>query len=95
MRRGGTLSALAQAEFVAKLQALCRERRIDLPAAALQHSLLNPDIDITLNGIKRDDNLSATLAAMRSPLYPEQWAEIERLRREFSYLHLQDEPYYP
>lgn len=91
MPHGNSVSAFAQAKFVSELQKLCRELNIDIVHAAIQFSLLNPDIDMTLNGIKSISNLESTIRALNEPLYPEQWSAIFSMQRDFEYFKLQDE----
>ena len=76
---------------VAKMQDLCREMGVDIARASLQYSLFNPDIAMTLNGIRRDSNIDSTVAAMREVIYPEQWARIYALQEEDPYLYVQDD----
>ncbi|MCL2058527.1 MAG: aldo/keto reductase [Oscillospiraceae bacterium] len=76
---------------VAKMQALCREMGVDIAQASLQYSMFNPDIALTLNGIRRDSNIDSTVAAMREVIYPEQWARIYALQAEDPYLYVQDD----
>lgn len=78
-------------EFAREMQELCQRMDVDIISASLQYSLLNPDIDMTLNGIKRISNLESTIRAMQNPLYPEQWAEIARLQRTFENIRIEDE----
>ena len=77
--------------FAVKMQALCKEIGADISAASLQFSLLNPDIDMTLIGIKRQSNLDNVLQAMRHPLFPEQWAAIAALQNECADIHIEAE----
>lgn len=76
---------------VAPMQALCREMGVDITSASLQYSLFNPDITLTLNGIKRDSNIDSTVAAMRAVIHPEQWARIYALQEKDPYLYVQDD----
>ena len=80
-----------RAEFAMKLRTLCKELQIDMIHASLQYSLLNPDVDITLNGISRSDNLESTIQAIKNPLYPEQWAAIYELQRSCTFIDLFEE----
>jgi hypothetical protein len=57
----------------------------------LQYSLLNPDVDITLNGIASPGNLESTIYAMNQTIYPEQWAAIYALQRTCSNIGVMDE----
>lgn len=67
-------------------------KKLDVPAipAALQVSMLNPDIDVTLNGIRRASNLASTLAALDHVIYPEQWAQILALREQLPFHAVQE-----
>jgi len=77
--------------FAVKMQELCKRLEIDICAAALQFSLLNPDIDMTLNGMKEQQNLEDTMRAMQNPLYPEQWEAIFVLQRSCASIQVEDE----
>jgi aryl-alcohol dehydrogenase-like predicted oxidoreductase len=76
---------------VAPMQDLCREMGVCITHASPQNSLLNPGIGMTLNGIRRDSNIDSTVAAMRSHIYPEQWARIYDLQEKDPYLYIQDD----
>ncbi len=78
-------------KFAKKLLELCERNGIDSIAASLQYSLLNPDIDMTLNGIKRISNLESTIQAMKNPLYPEQWADLFRFQDQCDNIRIPDE----
>ena len=75
----------------AGMQTLCREIGVDILAASLQISLLNPGIDMLLNGIKRMSNLESTLESLNSVIHPEQWARIFELQDRDPYLYVQDD----
>ncbi|MDR1600212.1 MAG: aldo/keto reductase [Oscillospiraceae bacterium] len=77
--------------FAVKTREMCSRLGIDIIAASLQYPMLNPDIDITLNGIRRPSNLESTLKALREPLHAEQWAAIEELQRTHPMLRIPDE----
>lgn len=81
-------------EMAAKMQALCREMGVDIIAAALQYSLLNPDVDMSLNGIRRPSNLESTLRALRTPIYPDQWARIFSMQRTDPCMEIEDALWY-
>ena len=85
---------LAHMKAVYAMQCLCERLGVDVIAAAMQYSLLNPDIDMTLNGIKRFSNLESTISAMRECIAPEHWAEIFALQRENPILEIPDERNY-
>jgi len=78
-------------EFLFKMCDYCDTNNIDMVAAALQFSLLNPDVDITLNGIKRYSNLESTIRSMNTVIYPEQWAGIFKLQSEDEHFYYDDE----
>ncbi|MCL2708619.1 MAG: aldo/keto reductase [Defluviitaleaceae bacterium] len=80
--RGGTTSD-HRYHLANRMKALCKSIGVDIIAAALQDSLHDNDIDILLNGIARPDNLESTLRAMRTQIFPEQWAQIDALRHTF------------
>lgn len=81
-------------ELLFKICDYCDANNIDMVAAALQYSLLNPDIDITLNGIKRFSNLESTIRSMNTVIYPEQWAGIFKLQSEHEHFLYEDEGNY-
>lgn len=74
-----------------KFQALCKEAGFNILAPALQYSLLNPNVDITLNGIHRISNLESTIEAMDTVIHPEIWAAIEELQSLNPYADVQDD----
>ena len=76
---------------VAPMQDLCGEMGVDIVHASLQYSLFNPGICMTLNGIRRESNIDSTIAAMRTAIYPEQWARIYALQEKDPYLYIQDD----
>lgn len=75
----------------AAMRGLCDEMGIDPVVASLQYGLFEPGITMTLNGIRRQANLDATLAAMRQPIHPEQWARIYQLQNQDPCLRTQDD----
>ena len=77
--------------LAADIQAFCASQGIDICAAALQFPLLHPDIDMTLVGIKRQQNLDDAINAMRHPLHPSQWAAIAALQAGCAGICLEDE----
>lgn len=85
---------LRRMNYFKKLCGLCDDLGIDMIAASLQYSLLNPDIDVTLNGIRRFSNLESTIKSMDTFIYPEQWAEIFRLQSEYEQFYCEDEQNY-
>jgi len=80
--------------FAEEMMKLCDKMGINTINASLQYSLLNPDVDITLNGIKSINNLESTLNALKNPLYPEEWAAISALQRTCPTIDIMDEPTY-
>ena len=80
-------------DFTLKMCDYCEKNNIDMIAASLQYSLLNPDVTITLNGIKRFSNLESTLRSMDTVIYPEQWAEIFKMQSENEHFTYEDEYY--
>ncbi|MDR1947908.1 MAG: aldo/keto reductase [Spirochaetaceae bacterium] len=85
---------LLHRQFAKKMQELCRNIGIDIVAASLQFSLFNPDIDMTLNGLRRMSNLESTINAMRARIEPEQWAAITELQRTHPNIRIPDERNY-
>ncbi len=73
------------------LQALCKTLGIPILAAALQYSLLNPDIDLTLVGVNKMENLSSTFGSLSVSIHPEQWAAIHALQNKQPFLRVQDD----
>lgn len=82
---------LLHRRFVKSMQDLCRSLGIDIVTAALQFPLLNPDIDMTLNGLRRMSNLESTINAMRARIEPEHWAAITELQRTHPTIRIPDE----
>jgi len=80
-----------RSEFAKKMKDLCQSMGVDIIDAAIQYSLLNPDVDITLNGIKSLDNLESTINAIKQPLFPEQWAAVFDLQRTCENINIPDE----
>ena len=85
-------SQIHASEAAASMRELLKELGVDVIAAALQISLLEPRIDMTLNGIARASNLASTLEAMDRAIHPEQWAAILKAREALPYAALQDMP---
>jgi aryl-alcohol dehydrogenase-like predicted oxidoreductase len=85
---------LLHRRFAVKMQDLCRNLGIDIVAASLQFSLFNPDIDMTLNGLRRMSNLESTINAMRARIEPEHWAAITELQKTHPTIMLADERNY-
>ena len=83
---------MARNRVTAKLMKdLCAKLEVPVLAAALQFPLLNPDIDMTLIGIGRMDNLHSTLTSLATPIYAEQWAEILALQEKQPFMYIQDD----
>jgi aryl-alcohol dehydrogenase-like predicted oxidoreductase len=77
-------------ELAAKMHELCDSIGVDITAASIQFSLLNPGIDMLLNGIKRLDNLESTMRALETPIHADQWGRIFELQEQDQYLHVQE-----
>lgn len=65
--------------FVARLEDLCREWEVPLPAAALQHSTRNPAIATTLVGTTNPDRVVQTQALAAHPVPDGFWAAVDAL----------------
>ncbi len=76
-------------QITKQIQDLCRREGINILDPALQYSLLDPDVDILLNGIHRISNLESTIAAMSRVVRPEIWAEIFRIQNRDPYSFIQ------
>lgn len=74
-----------------EFQSICQHAGISILAPALQYSLLNPDIDMTLNGIHRFSNIESTIEAMETVIYPEVWAAIEHRQNQNPFCDIQDD----
>jgi len=77
-------------EITHQMKLLCAEMGISIFDAAVQLSLLNPYIDMTLIGIRRMGNLDDTFASMDAVIHPEQWARILKLQDEYPLMYVQD-----
>jgi len=82
---------LRRAVFAQQMIELCESMNVNVIDAAIQYSLLNPDVDMTLNGIKSLSNLESTIDAVKRPLHPEQWAAIFALQNSCPDVSLADE----
>lgn len=89
--KGNSSNFIRLKKHCVKMQELCKKLGVDIVAASLQYSLLNPNIDMTLNGIARISNIESTLKAMSTPIYPEQWAAIFALQEEMEGMYIQDD----
>jgi len=76
--------------IVHEVRELCKSMGVSIFDIAAQMSLLNPDIDMTLIGIHRTENLTSTLASLEAVIYPEQWARIFALQDGFPLMYVQD-----
>ena len=74
----------------ARMHELCNEMGIAIASASIQYSLLDPGIDMLLNGIKRPENLESTMRALEEPIHADQWARIFALQEEDPYLRVQE-----
>jgi D-threo-aldose 1-dehydrogenase len=61
---------------VRRIDAICREAGVPLPAAALQHSLREPRIVSTVVGMTRPERVAETVELARWPIPEGLWAEI-------------------
>lgn len=82
---------LRNKQLTVQLQNKCKEMGIPIIAAAMQYSLLNPFVDLTLNGLARMSNLDSTMDSLNTVIYPDQWAEIFRLQEQESHIYIQDD----
>ncbi len=77
--------------FVNNMITLCSKMNVDIFAASFQYSLLNPDIDMTLFGMKRMSNIYSIIKCMDFQIYPEQWAEIYKLQEQCGNIYTEEE----
>jgi D-threo-aldose 1-dehydrogenase len=68
---------------VERLEAVCARHGVSLLAAALQHVVRHPVVAATIPGARRPEEALANAAAMREPVPPALWAELEPLLRTF------------
>jgi D-threo-aldose 1-dehydrogenase len=61
------------------LHDLAEELHVSLPDAAVQHSLRDPRVDVTVVGFSKPERISALLAALGSPVPEEFWARADAL----------------
>jgi len=80
-------------EITHKIQILCAEMDVSIFDIATQISLLNPCIDMTLIGIRRMENLTATLESLDAAIAPEQWARLFALQDAYPLMYVQDNLY--
>ncbi len=88
--KGASAARRRELEMAAKMQALCGEMGVNIISAALQYSLLDPDVDVVLNGVHRASNIDSTIRAMRDVIYPDQWAKIFALQRTDPCMEIED-----
>lgn len=72
----------ARPEIIAAASALhdlADELGVSLPDAAVQHSLRDDRIDMTVVGFSKPDRLPRLLAALRTPIPDEFWARADKL----------------
>ncbi len=72
------------------MQKLLKELGVPVLAAAFQIPLLNPDIDITFNGIRTAAQLASSLQSLEHAIHPEQWAQILSLRQRLPFGSVQE-----
>lgn len=63
-------------EAVQKMEARCQELGVDLPVAAMAYSVTEPDIDVTIVGVRNTDELASDLDALTTGLSREQLESI-------------------
>lgn len=63
-------------ELAAGLRRWCQAREIPLPALALQYSMANPYVSVTLNGTKSPRQMAHSLACATTPLPENVWQEL-------------------
>ncbi len=73
-----------------RMKALCQEMGISVFTASLQFSMLNPDVDMVLNGINRMSNIDSTIRSMREVIYPDQWGRIFAEQRKIPNMFQED-----
>jgi D-threo-aldose 1-dehydrogenase len=71
---------LAQVE---RMEAVCARHGVSLLAAALQHVVRHPVVSATIPGARRPEDARANAEAMREPIPPALWSELEPLLRTF------------
>ncbi|MCL2814477.1 MAG: aldo/keto reductase [Oscillospiraceae bacterium] len=73
-----------------EVKKLCASMGISIYDAAVQMSLLNFDIDMTLVGVYRMEYLKSALKSLEAVIYPDQWAKIFELQDSFPSMYIQD-----
>jgi D-threo-aldose 1-dehydrogenase len=66
-------------ERTRQLAAICARHNVPLPAAALQFSLLDPRITVTIVGMSRPERIAQTVAYATHPIPAALWDEINAL----------------
>lgn len=66
-------------EMAERLRLWCLERNINMPGLALQFSLRQPLIDVTLTGASRPAELRQNLEGVTTPLDENIWRELDEL----------------
>ncbi len=62
--------------LIARLNELCRDHRIPLPAAALQFPLLHPAVASVIVGMRSADEVGQNVAFLRQPIPDEFWEAL-------------------
>jgi D-threo-aldose 1-dehydrogenase len=66
-------------EQVRKMDGVCRELGVPLPAAALQFSMRDPRVVSTIVGISRPERVEQTLELAALPVPDELWGRLDDL----------------
>ena len=72
--------APASAEIMARtnqIEAICRQHKTPLPAAALQFLLAHPLVSATIAGVLTPEHVQANVAKLQQPIPPVLWAELK------------------
>lgn len=69
----------ATVDAALKLEALCREWKTDLPTAALQFSLRDPRIHMSVVGISKPERIQPLLESVNTELPEQFWNAVESL----------------
>lgn len=64
-------------ERVRKLEALCKNCKVPLAAAALQFSCCDPRITSTIVGVSKPERLAETVALAHTPIPTELWPQLD------------------
>jgi len=65
-------------ERVRRIQAVCARHKIPVAAAALQFPLAHPAVAAVIPGAERPEQVRENVAAMRTPIPADLWAELKR-----------------